>query len=70
MATQDTRITVLEKAYESLEKRMDSIEDKLDDMKMEIANNNHTMIKVIVASSGTVVGAVLSTLVVVLTQLI
>lgn len=70
MATQDTRITVLEKAYENLEKRMDSIEVKLDEMKDEIKSNNHHMTKVIIGSAGTVTGAVLSTLVVVLTQVI
>lgn len=69
MADQEVRIAILENAYESLERRMDKIEEKLDQMSEEIKINNHSMIKVLVASAGTIVGAVLSTLVVVLTQM-
>lgn len=70
MATQETRIAVLERAYENLEKRMDSIEDKIDTLSIEMKNNNTSMVKVVIGASATVTGAVLSTLVVVLTQII
>lgn len=70
MSTSDqTRIAVLENAYENMEKRMDKIETKLDEMQEDFKASNAQMVKVIVGSAGTVVGAVLSTLVVVLTNM-
>lgn len=68
MANQETRIAVLERAFEAMEKRMDSIEFKLDAIQQEFKQSNNQMIKVIIGSAGTVVGAVLSTLVVVILQ--
>lgn len=69
MSDQDTRIAILEKAYESLERRMDKIEEKLDAMQEEIKNSNNGMMKVVIASAGTIVGSVLSVLVVVMVQM-
>jgi len=70
MSTSDqTRIAVLENAYENMEKRMDKIETKLDEMQEDFKNSNSQMVKVIVGSAGTVVGAVLSTLAVVLVNM-
>ena len=63
------RIAVLENAYQNMDKRMDKIEDKLDEIQEEFKSSNGQMIKVIVGAAGTVVGAVLSTLVVVIMQM-
>lgn len=67
--SQETRLAVLENAYENMEKRMDKIETKLDEMQEDFKSSNAQMVKVIVGAAGTCVGAVLSTLVVVLTQM-
>jgi len=64
--SQETRLAVLETAYANMEKRMDTIEDKLDKMQEEFKSSNAQMVKVIIGSAGTVVGAVLSTLVLVI----
>lgn len=64
--SQETRLAVLENAYANMEKRMDTIEDKLDKMQEEFKSSNAQMVKVIIGSAGTVVGAVLSTLVLVI----
>jgi len=66
MMSQETRLAVLENAYANMEKRMDTIEDKLDKMQEEFKSSNAQMLKVIIGSAGTVVGAVLSTLVLVI----
>lgn len=63
------RIAVLENAYQNMDKRMDKIEGKLDEIQEEFKSSNGQMIKVIVGAAGTVVGAVLSTLVVVIMQM-
>lgn len=64
--SQETRIAILENAYANMEKRMDKIEDKLDEMQEDFKNSNNQMVKVVIASAGTVIGAVLSTLVIVI----
>lgn len=64
--SQETRIAILENAFENMQKRMDKIEDKLDEMQEDFKNSNNQMVKVVIASAGTVIGAVLSTLVIVI----
>ena len=64
--SQETRIAILENAFENMQKRMDKIEDKLDEMQEDFKNSNSQMVKVVIASAGTVIGAVLSTLVIVI----
>lgn len=68
VATQEVRIVVLEKAYENLDRRMDKIDDKLDDLQEQVKNSNNSMMKVVIASAGTIVGSVLSVLVVMMVQ--
>lgn len=69
MSNAETRIAILERSFEAMEKRMDKIDEKLDQLSEEIKLNNHSMIKVLIASAGTVVGTVLTTLVVVIMQM-
>jgi|14BtaG_2_1085337.scaffolds.fasta_scaffold02425_7 uncharacterized coiled-coil protein SlyX len=68
VANQEVRIVVLEKAYENLDRRMDKIDDKLDDLQEQVKNSNNSMMKVVIASAGTIVGSVLSVLVVMMVQ--
>jgi len=68
LPNQEVRIVVLEKAYENLDRRMDKIDDKLDDLQEQVKNSNNSMMKVVIASAGTIVGSVLSVLVVMMVQ--
>tara|TARA_R100000951_G_scaffold90175_1_gene78378 strand:+ start:1100 stop:1321 length:222 start_codon:yes stop_codon:yes gene_type:complete len=68
LPNQEVRIVVLEKAYENLDRRMDKIDDKLDDLQEQVKNSNNSMMRVVIASAGTIVGSVLSVLVVMMVQ--
>lgn len=65
----EAHVDLCQQRYEQLERRLDIVEEKLEMLVKKIDTNQHTMIKTIVATTGTIIASLLSTVVVVLTQL-
>lgn len=65
----ETRMALVEQSYENLEKRITSVEHKLDSMRDEMQKGQQGLIKVIIGAAGTIVAGLLSTIVVIITQL-
>ena len=66
MTDTETRISLVEQNYQHLEKRLSSVETKLDEMKDDMKSGQQATIRVLIASSGTIVAGLLSTIVVIL----
>lgn len=62
----ETRMALVEQNYEQLDKRMEKVETKLDQLSGEIKEGQHSLVKVIVGSAGTIVAGLLSVIVVVM----
>lgn len=58
----DVRISLVEQNYQHLERRLDKVETKLDDLRDDIKNNQEHMIKVIIATTGTIVVGFITTI--------
>lgn len=55
--------------YEALDRRLTNVEKKLDDIADDMKSGQHSMAKVIVGSTATIIAGLLSTIVVILMQL-
>lgn len=64
----ETHVELCALRYGALEHRLEIIEEKVGGLQQLIEKSHMSMIKVLVATAGTVVAGVLSTLVVILTQ--
>jgi hypothetical protein len=64
----ETHVELCALRYGALEHRLETIEEKVGGLQTLIEKSHMSMIKVLVATAGTVVAGVLSTLVVILTQ--
>lgn len=64
----ETHVELCALRYGALEHRLEIIEEKVGGLQKLIEKSHMSMIKVLVATAGTVVAGVLSTLVVILTQ--
>ena len=65
----EVRLSLVEQSYQNLEKRIDKVEEKLDSLRDEMKNGQHSLTKVIIGAAGTIVAGLLSTIVVIITQL-
>lgn len=66
MTDQDTRMALLEQAYENLDKRLEKVEIKIDDLREDMTTGQHNLVKVIIGAAGTIVASLLSVIVVIL----
>jgi hypothetical protein len=66
MSDIEVRISLVEQNYVNLEKRMEKVEEKLDQLSETMRSNQHSLVKVIVGSAGTIVTGLLSLIVVIL----
>lgn len=64
----ETHVELCALRYGALEHRLEIIEEKVGGLQNLIEKSHMNMIKVLIATAGTVVAGVLSTLVVILTQ--
>ena len=62
-------VSVCQERYKALDSRLTTIEGKVEGIHNEISAGNKSMIKVIVASTGTIVAGLLSTIIVLLINL-
>jgi len=65
----EAHVDMCEQRYINLETRLDKIESKVEHIHQDITNGNKSMIKVMIGAAGTVVAGLLSTIVVILTNL-
>jgi hypothetical protein len=66
MSDIEVRVSLVEQNYVNLEKRMEKVEEKLDQLSETMRSNQHSLVKVIVGSAGTIVTGLLSLIVVIL----
>jgi tetrahydromethanopterin S-methyltransferase subunit G len=59
----ETRMALIEQAYENLDKRLTSVEQRLDDVRLEMAAGKNALIKVIIGSTGTIIAGIASVIV-------
>jgi hypothetical protein len=64
----ETHVELCALRYGALEHRLEIIEEKVNGLQSIIEKSHMNMIKVLIATAGTVIAGVLSTLVVILTQ--
>lgn len=64
----ETHVELCALRYGALEHRLEIIEEKVGGLQSLIEKSHMNMIKVLIATAGTVIAGVLSTLVVILTQ--
>ena len=64
----EAHVELCAQRYGQLENRLTNIESKVGDLQDTIEKSHMSMIKVLIGTAGTVVAGVLSTLVVILTQ--
>jgi tetrahydromethanopterin S-methyltransferase subunit G len=62
----EVRVALVEQNYQQLDKRMEKVEQKMDLLHTDLLNANHSLIKVIVGSAGTIFAGVISLIVVIL----
>lgn len=62
----EAHVDLCQHRYEQLEKRLDIVENKLELLHKKIDTNQQTMIKTIIATTGTVIATLLSTVMVML----
>lgn len=62
MTDMDVRISLVEQNYEHLERRLDKVETKLDEMRDDIKSGQQHTIKVIIATTGTIVLGFITTI--------
>jgi tetrahydromethanopterin S-methyltransferase subunit G len=69
MTDLETRVSLVEQNYEHLDRRMTSVERKLDDIKDDMNTGQQQLIKVIIGTTGTVIAALLATIITILNTL-
>ena len=62
----ETRVSLVEQNYQHLDRRLTSVESKLDEIKEDVTSGHQQTIRVIIATTGTIIAGLLSTLVVVI----
>jgi hypothetical protein len=62
----EVRVALVEQNYQQLDRRMEKVEQKVDLLHTDLLNANHSLIKVIVGSAGTIFAGVISLIVVIL----
>lgn len=65
----EAHVDLCQQRYEQLERRLGILETKVDDLAQKIDTNQQAMIKTIVATTGTIIAGLLSTIVVVIQAL-
>lgn len=55
--------------YAQLDQRLTKVENKLDGIAVDMKNGNDSLIKVIVGAAGSIVAGLISTIIVIITQL-
>ena len=55
--------------YAQLDQRLTKVENKLDGIAIDMKNGNDSLIKVIVGAAGSIVAGLISTIIVIITQL-
>ena len=58
----ETRMALVEQSYENLDKRITSVEHKLDSMRDEMQKGQQGLMKVIIATTGTVMVGLITTI--------
>lgn len=66
MSEVEVRVALVEQNYQQLDRRMEKVEQKVDLLHTDLLNANHSLIKVIVGSAGTIFAGVISLIVVIL----
>ena len=66
MSDMETRMALVEQSYEQLDKRLEKVEGKIDELGDDMRQGQHSLIKVIIGSAGTIVASLLSVIIVVL----
>ena len=64
----EAHVDICAQRYNNLDQRMSRIESKVIDLQTAIEDSHHSMVKVVIATAGTVITGVLSVLVVLLTK--
>lgn len=58
----------LEQRFEQVETRLDNIDKKVDELRQVLTDGHQNMTKVLIATAGTVIAGLLSTIVVIIVQ--
>ncbi len=62
----EVRLSLIEQTVQNLEKRMEKVENKMEILHTDMLRSNNLLIRTVIASAGTIVGGILSVLVVML----
>lgn len=62
----EAHVELCKERYESLDRRLNTIEEKVSHIHLDIQNGNKSTLKIIIASTGTIIAGLLSTIVVLL----
>lgn len=62
----EVRLSLIEQNYQQLDKRLEKVEQKMSELHKDLIESNHSLIKVIVGSAGTIFAGLISLIVVIL----